>query len=80
MGITRERIYRQNGQTNHWIEIRNFRDKMRRWAPGREVRLKTVFVNGVPLNLEVYPNGYTTQNIGYVDFIIHNLGDIHTIP
>ena len=76
MGITRERIYRQNGQTNHWIEIRNFRDKMRRWAPGREVRLKTVFVDGVPLNLEIYPNGYTTHHRGYVDFLIHNLGDM----
>lgn len=43
------------------------------WPPGRLVRLKTVSVDGVPLRLDVYPNGNIIDNAGYVSLIITNL-------
>ena len=33
------------------------------WLPGRLVRLKTVNVDGVPLRLDVYPNGNIVDKI-----------------
>ena len=74
MGITKERVSHQNGQTHYRVLIRFFRDKMRNWNQGRLVRLKTIDVDGVPLKLEVYPNGDSRENSGYVSLYIANLG------
>ena len=75
MGITREYISHRDGETLHSIQIRDFKDKMKRWNPGREVRLKTVYVDGLSLKLEIYPNGYIEEEVNYVSFFIKNLGD-----
>ena len=48
---------------------------MRRWDPGRQVRLKTVHVDDIPLRLEIYPNGFSPQYRGFVSFFIENLSD-----
>ena len=73
MGITKERVSHQNGETHYRVLIRSFRDKMRSWNPGRLVRLKTINVDGVPLKLEVYPNGIDRDLAGYVSVGIINL-------
>merc|ERR1712048_549885 len=53
----------------------NFGDRMRDWTPGRSVRLRTVYVNRVPLKLKIYPNGERHDDTGHVSCVIDNLGD-----
>ena len=74
MGITKERVSHENGQIHYRALIRSFGDKMRNWNPGRLVRLKTVNADGVPLKLQIYPNGYDKDNAGYISYCIENLG------
>ena len=74
MGITKERVSLENGQIHYRALIRSLRDKMRNWNPGRLVRLKTVNVDGVPLKLQIYPNGYTWDTPAYISYFIENLG------
>ena len=62
MGITREHVSRQDGEIYHRVLIRNFSDKMRNWSPGRFVRLRTVYVNRVPLRMKIYPREGFIQN------------------
>ena len=75
MGITREHVSRQDGEICHRILIRNFSDRMRDWLPGRSVRLRTVYVDRVPLKLKIYPNGERHDDIGHVSCVIDNIGD-----
>ena len=75
MGITREHVSRQDGEIYHRVLIRNFSDKMRNWIPGRLVRLRTVYVDSVPLRMKIYPNGEGVYDTGYVTCIIENLSD-----
>ena len=70
---TKERVAHQNGQTDYYVQITSFRYLMWDWQPGRLVRLKTINVDGVPLRLDVYPNGNIEYNAGYVSLIITNL-------
>ena len=72
MGITTERISHSNGQTYYRVKIKAFKDKMMSWKPGRLVRLKEITVNGVPLRLQVYPNGDNKANSGYVSYYVEN--------
>ena len=75
MDITREHVSRQDGEIYHRVLIRNFSDKMRNWSPGRLVRLRTVYVDRVPLKLKIYPNGEEYDDSGHVSCVIENLSD-----
>ena len=76
MGITREHISQEDGWTHHRILIRDFEGKMTFWRPGRFVKLRTLHVDGLPLRLQIYPNGFTEDDRGHVSYFVENLGDV----
>ena len=52
-------------------------DKMRKWNPGRLVRMQHVRLDDdVSLRLDIYPNGYSNEYRGFVSFFIENLSDV----
>ena len=71
-GITEEKISRDQGMTSYRCQVLSFEDKMRRWQPGRALRLKSFCASGVKLRLAVYPNGNINANRNFTSIFLHN--------
>ena len=72
MGITEEKISRDQGMTSYRCKVLAVEDKMC-WKPGREIRLKSFYVDGVRLKLALYPNGATNKEKNHTSIYVENL-------
>ena len=43
------------------------------WKPGREIHLKSFFVDGVELRLQLYPNGESNKDKDHTSIYVHNM-------
>ena len=73
MGITDEKISHDQGMTSYRCQVLSFEDKMRSWKPGRLLRLKSFYVNGVKLRLQVYPNGDSNANRDFTSIFVDSM-------
>ena len=73
MGITDEKISHDQGMTSYRCQVLSFEDKMRSWKPGRLLRLKSFYVNGVKLRLQGYPNGDSNANRDFTSIFVDSM-------
>ena len=72
VGITEESVFHYNGRTSFRVKILQFRDKMRKWNPGKPVILKHFSAMDCVFMLKVYPNGYQQSHKGHVSIYLTN--------
>lgn len=75
MGIAQEMISYSQGQTSYKVKVKSFKHKMLNWNSGRVIRLKSFKVDGIRLQMLVYPNGNSLEAQDYVSIYIYNLTD-----
>ena len=73
MGITEEKISRHHDMTSYRCKVLAVEDKMRSWRPGGEIILKSFYVDGVRLKLQLYPNGNTNKEKNHTSIYVENL-------
>ena len=73
MGITEEKISRDQGMPSYRCKVLAVEDKMRSWRPGGEILLKSFYVDGVRLKLQLYPNGNTIKEKYHTSIYVENL-------
>ena len=54
------------------VEIKDFKNKMKTWPMGKLIKSESFKVSGVPLGLNIYPNGVGGQAIGNVSAFLEN--------
>ena len=74
--IAQERVYYDGKETNYKVKIKSFDQKTRFWKPGRVVHLKSFQHDDVRLTPEIYPNGITKLDNGFVSFYLENEEDV----
>ena len=74
MGITEEKISRGPGMVSYRCQVLSFENKMRAWKPGRIIRLKSFYVNGIQLRLQLYPNGRANAERNFTSMFVENMG------
>ena len=73
MTITDEKVSYQDGRTCFKLKIKQFRDKMKKWKPGRVIESKHFYYMDSKFYLQVHPNGDSHKERGYVS--IHLIND-----
>ena len=59
--------------TSYRCKVLAVEDKMRSWRPGGEILLKSFYVDGVRLKLQLYPNGNTIKEKYHTSIYVENL-------
>jgi len=54
------------------VEIKDFKNKMKTWPMGKLIKSESFKVSGVPLGLNIYPNGVNGQSTGNVSAFLEN--------
>ena len=72
MGITEEKISRDQGMTSYRCKVLSFESKMN-WRPGSQISLKSFYVDGVKLKLGLYPNGATNKDKDHTSIYVENM-------
>ena len=70
--IAQEKVTYKGKETNYKVKIKSFDVKTKFWNPGRVVHLNTFQHDDVRLTPEIYPNGSTHRDNGYVSFYLEN--------
>ena len=73
MNITKgELTFSDSGDAIYTVQIKDFYDKMKNWAPATSICTKVFKVQNVPLYLQIFPNGKKDSNRGYVSIFLQN--------
>jgi len=73
MDIAQEMLSYNQGQTSYKVRVKSFKHKMNTWKKGRVISLKSFKVDGISLQMGIYPNGYEEED--YVSIYIDNLSE-----
>ena len=74
--IAQERVNYDGKETIYKVKIKSFDQKTRFWKPGRVVHLKLFQHDDVRLTPQIYPNGSTQRDMGYISFYLENEEDV----
>lgn len=73
MSIAQEMLSYSQGQTSYKVRVKSFKHKMNTWKKGRFISLKRFKVDGISLQMTIYPNGMEEEY--YVSIYINNLSE-----
>ena len=75
-GHAQEMVSFSQGETSYKAKVKSFKQKMMTMRKGQRVTLKTFEVEGIRLRMDLYPNGSSSDDPGYVSIYVKSFADV----
>lgn len=73
MKIFEERVSNCVDKVEYRIKVKQFRERMQKWKPGRMINnLSPFYFMDCKFNMQIYPNGRSEKESGYVSVFLYN--------